>query len=617
MKNILMIIMSTVLVLGCTEKKEEKSQGRPSDLPPQQKAENLKKNKQPEKVVAPKKNKTKSKNENLMDLEEVKARISSFKPMKIDYPPKDLTSELKPVVTELIKAAMIMDEIFFKQVSMKNLEYKKEIEAAVAKNPEKQPYLELYQLMFGPWDRTDDNKPFWDVGPKPAGAGFYDQNLTKSAFNLKLKSLESALKSAKTTKIKNNIQKKIDDLKSLYTIVLRRNGKFKTIKYSQYFKTELSRAGEYLKKAASLTTDNTLKKYLVSRADAFITDDYLESDFAWLKLEGAIEFVIGPYEVYEDKLNGYKAAFESFVTIVDKEYTAKLQEFVKYSQELEKNLPYKKVFPGKGPKNLPIKVVNELFTAGDTKAGIQTLAFNLPNDPRVRQNKKKGGYKLVLLKNVAEAKYKAILVPIAKLIIDSSQQEYISFDAFFTHTLYHEAVHGIGPVYARKNGKKVEIRQELKEYGSANEEAKADMGGLLGLDFMVKQKKKYGEEALKKGYVTFVASIFRSIRFGVNEAHGKANLMALNYLLNEKAVVFDPTTTTFKINFEKISGATRNLVKEIIKVQTDADYEKAKAFEEKWGKVFSSLKKAIAKLKTIPIDIRPQYTVLKELGLKK
>jgi Peptidase family M49 len=555
-----------------------------------------------------------------ISLKKVIEGVKKFKIIELGYPENELKPEYKPIITKLIQAGFIMDSLFTKQVYGKNSLVKKAIEDAIKKDSSKKPYMDFYKIMYGPWDRTNHNKAFWGDIAKPLGAGYYGDGITKEMFNKEVESIKADIKKIGKTTDKVKIEKKktlkrdLELLTSYYTVIERKDGKLVGIPYHQYYKTELVAAAKLLNEAAALSKEATLKKYLTSRAKALLNDDYRESDFAWLKISGDIEVVIGPYEVYEDKMNGFKAAYESFITLVDQKYSKKLKEIAKYAGELDKNLPYGDKFREVAAKNLPIKVVNILYTAGDTKAGVQTLAFNLPNDPLVRNDKKKGGYKLVLLKNVAEAKFKAILTPIAKKLINPEQVKYVTFNAFFSHTLFHESAHGIGPSYAQLNGKKIKIREFMKELGSSNEEAKADIAGLLGMEYLGKKKKEV--DVIKAGYVTFVASIFRSVRFGASEAHGKANLMAFNWFIKDGAIVFDSKKGTFSIDFEKISKSSRSFVKEILKIQTSGSYKMAKEFDLKWGKISPLLKKALGGLSTIPVDIKSIFKVVKDLGLK-
>ncbi|MBU1241821.1 peptidase [Myxococcota bacterium] len=610
MRSFLPLFLMTAL-LSCSGKPpRNESSERPSDLPP------------PPMLVVPAdmtppvanpsagepvKPKPKS---DVLSLEEVQAAIGRFHPVKLTYPQEELTEDLLPVVAKLIEAARAMDEIFLLQVSPENPARLSELRAAVEKDATQKPLLDYFIMMYGPWDRLDHNKPFWGTARKPAGAGFYDAGITRQAFETHLSTLEAALAVEKDRIRKNTLRSELDGLKSLFTVVDRKDGAFVFTPYHEKYKEPLARAVAAMEEAAKLTQEPTLRRYLTLRAKALQDDRYQESDFAWLDLKGPIEFLIGPYEVYEDGLMGYRAAYEAFVNLIDRDYSARLAELKSYRKDLDEALPYDAKFRSSRGKDLPIVVVNQLFTAGDTRAGVQTMAFNLPNDEEVRRKK---GFKLVLFKNIAQAKFEAVLMPIAKTVINPAQIEHVTFDAFFTHTLYHEITHGLGPAFLKVDRKEVEVRTQLKEYYAANEEAKADVGGLVGLEAMANVKKKVSEAALKAGYVTFVASIFRSIRFGSGEAHGKANLMAFNYLVEQKAVVVDPATLTVTVAFDRMPQACRDFVAEILKIQIAGDPEAAAAFEKKYAELPQSVKKITAKLDSVPVDIATTYAVLERL----
>ncbi len=615
MKRMIPVLMGVLFMMACSGPKDSKQAAKPKDLPPKRPvaAAPVKKDApKPKKEV--KKVAKKDPNAPLTP-DEVRAQVSKFKPMEIGYPEKLITDDIKPVLRKLVEASKFMDEIFLLQVDPDNPATRREIAAAVQKDPAKAPVLQYFDIMFGPWDRLQHDRPFWGSRKKPLGAGFYDPSITKIQLLKHMEGLKQTIEKSKDAKARQEAQKELDAIRSLYTLVHRKDGKFSTVPYSQAYRAQLERAAKLLEEAAALTKDPYLKKYLLLRAKAFRTDDYRKSDFAWLDLKGPIEFLIGPYEVYEDKLMGYKAAFEATLNIVDPEYSKKLAVINKHAKELDRNLPYpesSRKLAQRG-KTRPIVVVYELFTAGDTKAGIQTLAFNLPNDEVVRKQK---GYKLVLYRNVSEAKFRVILSPIADKLLDPSQRKYVTFDAFFTNTLLHETTHGLGPAFVEvtegKNKVRREVREMLRDTYSALEEAKADIGGLVGLEYLVRQG-MYTQDMLKQGYVTYLAGFFRSVRFGISEAHGRANLMAFSYLMSKGAIVYDTKTERFHIDFARMPGACRDFVKELLDIQATGDYEKAKAFMAKWAHMPQSMRKALPKLADIPVDIKPEYKILKDM----
>ena len=359
-----------------------------------------------------------------------------------------------------------------------------------------------------------------------------------------------------------------------------------------------------LHEAALLTTNASLRTFLNTRADAFLSNDYYESDVAWMDLDSPIEPTIGPYEVYMDGLFNYKAAFEAYITLRNDEETAKLVRFSGLLQEIEDNLPINPAY--RNPKlgaAAPIRVVDEIAIGGESRAGVQTAAFNLPNDERVVAEK---GSKRVMLKNVQEAKFQAILTPIAERVIDPSQRSRIAFEPFFTHILAHELMHGLGPHSIRVNGTATTVRATMKELSSALEEAKADAAGLFALQYLIDHGKldKAMEEPM---YITFLAGVFRSIRFGINEAHGRGMALQFNYLFDKGAFTYDEPSATFLVKIDKIKDAVRSLTGEIMTIQAEGSYEKAKNLLDTYAVLRAPMQHALERLGDIPVDIAPHF----------
>jgi hypothetical protein len=375
------------------------------------------------------------------------------------------------------------------------------------------------------------------------------------------------------------------------------------VPYSVEYQGELAQAAALLQEAAQLTSQPTLKGYLTSRAAAFISNDYYASDVAWMELDASIDPTIGPYEVYEDEWFNFKAAFEAFITLRDDAETKKLQTFSGELQGLENALPIDPAL--RNPKLgalAPIRVVNVVFTAGDANRGVQTAAFNLPNDERVVKEK---GTKRVMLKNVQEAKFRLVLQPIAKVALQPAQQGNVSFDAFFTHILMHELMHGLGPHNISVGGRETTVRQELKETYSAIEEAKADVSGLWALKQLA-DAGKIDRSIATTMYTTFLASSFRSIRFGVNEAHGRGIAIQLNTFLDRGAFVVN-NDGTFSVDESKIGDAVTALTREIMTLQAEGSYQKAKDMITKLGVVRPEVQKVLDRLTSVPVDIEPKY----------
>jgi hypothetical protein len=397
-----------------------------------------------------------------------------------------------------------------------------------------------------------------------------------------------------------------------FTLVRRLGGAsdtFTLVPYNLEYQPELTRAAVLLREAAAITKEPTLKAFLTKRADAFLSNDYYESDVAWMELKGAIEPTIGPYEVYEDELFNYKAAFEAFITVQDEAESAKLQKFGGQLQDIEDHLPIDSKH--RNPKLgglAPIVVVNEIFSAGDANRGVQTAAFNLPNDERVVREK---GSKRVMLKNVQDAKFAKTLVPISRIVLSPADQKNVSFDAFFTHIVVHELMHGLGPHNITVGGRQTTVRQEMKEAYSFLEEAKADISGLFAIQYMI-DKGVLPTSLERTLYTTFLASTFRSIRFGVNEAHGRGIAVQLNYLLDQGGFLVRPDGT-FAVDMAKVKEGVRGLTHDIMTMQAEGDYAKAIALRDRLGIVRPPVKRALDKMSGVPVDIEPRFTTAAQL----
>jgi hypothetical protein len=384
------------------------------------------------------------------------------------------------------------------------------------------------------------------------------------------------------------------------------------VPYSEEYKDELTQVASLLREAAGLTDNVSLKKFLTTRADAFLSNDYYESDLAWMDLNSPIEPTIGPYEVYMDELFNYKAAFEAFITLRNDEETAKLAKYSAYLQEIEDHLPIASRYrnPKLGALS-PIRVVDEVALGGEARAGVQTAAFNLPNDERVVSEK---GSKRVMLRNVQEAKFRKILVPLASLAIDPFQQSLIKFEPFFTHILMHELMHGLGPHTIVLKGKTSTVRQELKDLYSGLEEAKADISGLFALQYLI--DKGVIEKSMEQPmYATYLAGVFRTLRFGVSDAHARGMALQYNYLADEGAFEYDEVRGTFKVNFAKIKDAVRKLTGEIMTVQAEGNYQKASDLLSRFSTLRPQILRTIEKLSTLPVDIAPQFPLAGDEGV--
>ncbi len=519
----------------------------------------------------------------------LKQKVAQFAKTELTYDSDLLDKRQTVVLHKLYEAAKIIDAIYLDQVYSKNKTIKTELEKNASE--EGRLTLQYFNMMFGPFDRLDHDKPFYGTHAKPAGANFYPENMTKEEFSAWIIAHPEDEKA----------------FTSEFTVIRRDGDKLLAIPYTEYYKEPLGRIVKLMREAAEFADNPSLKKYLLTRAAAFSTNDYFESDMAWMDLKDhTIEVIIGPYEVYEDELFNYKASFECFLTLKDPVESAKLKTIGSYLNEMEAHLPipdkYKNFNRG---SESPIMVVQEVFSAGDTKAGVQTLAFNLPNDERVREAK---GSKKVMLKNMHEAKFEKLLQPISKIVLQPEQQKYVTFDGFFNHTLMHEVSHGLGPGIITLKGRKTEVKRELKETYSKIEECKADVLGMYNNLFMI-GKGFYPESLKKETWATFLAGIFRSIRFGINEAHGAGNAIIFNFLLEKGAYLYDAKTHTVKVNFDKIEAAITELAHTLLTIQAQGNYEGAKSLID----IYAVESKPIADLRAcliaLPVDIYPDFQI--------
>ena len=528
---------------------------------------------------------------NKAPLKDVKKQLEALAPVTLTSNLTHLPVNEIKVIKLLVEASKIMDDIFLTQVYEYNPGIYKELKEST--DPDDKIYLTLFKSMFGPWNRLKANQPFINSALKPKGANYYPAGMTKTEFIEWLKAHPEDREA----------------FESNFTMIRRKGKKLVAIPYSKYFRESLVKASDLLNKAAAITSDPTLKTFLNSRASAFLSNDYYYSDMDWMDLDGDIEVVIGPYEVYEDALMGYKAAFESFVCVVDHEESKKLGRIGKYLYDMENNLPipdkYKNFERG---TSSPFKVVNEIFAGGDTKAGAQTLAFNLPNDERVREDK---GSKKVMLKNVMKAKYEKIYLPIVEKILASKDLKRVSFDGYFNHILMHEVSHGLGPGKITVNGRKSTVNKELKELYSTIEECKADLLGVYNAQFLIDEG-VLPKELENTLYASNFGGMFRSIRFGLGKAHGGGVAIQLNYYMDRGAITVDEDGN-FSVNDEKMKKACAELSGELLLIQAKGDYEGAKKLIKQYKVLRPEVKTALEKVKDVPVDIRPIYSIEEDI----
>ena len=551
-----------------------------------------------------------------MSPEELAARIEKYAQVDISYDESVLSDPEKEALAKLVQAGQIMDEIFYRQVWAGNVEMRRTLaalqETTHAEGGDRHQYAEnlahFFRINFGPWDRLEADEPFIGTDAKPLGAGYYPEDLTKEEFDAYIAANpdeEEALRGYFTT------VKRTDD------------GGLEAVPYNEEYKDYLQQAAALLHETADILTKSeneakfrsgidytTLAAYLRARADAFSSNDYRPSDMAWMDVkDNIIDVTIGPYEVYEDLMNGHKAAFEAYIAMRHPEDSAKLDGIKQYLQLLENKLPIPDEHknPNRGSES-PISVVDLVYSGGDTKAGVQTLAFNLPNDEYVRELK---GSKKVLLKNIQRAKYDEILMPIAETLLDKEQIKYVTFEAYFNNTLMHEMSHGIGPGTITVDGKETTVSLALAENYTAIEECKADISGLFCTKILVGEG-FFEPELEHNGYITFLPGFFRSIRFGATSAHGRANVIEFNWMREKGAIVFNEETQRFTVDVDKMPEAVESLTSALLMVQAEGSYDKAQEFLDKYANVTPDLEKMLAKLSDIPTDIEPIYRAEKK-----
>ena len=534
--------------------------------------------------------------------------------MSVRYAPVALTADVthlsagdRQAIAKLVEAAKLVDVLQLRQRWSGN----EALWAALKKDKSKlgQARLNYFWINKGPWSVLDAHASFMPASyagiaipaHKPEAGNFYPQGATKASLETWMNGLPA------------------DDKQQAQwfftTIRAGKDGKYQTVKYSDEYKVELKQLARLLDEAAAATDNASLKKFLTLRAKAFLDNDYLPSDFAWMDLDSPVDITIGPYETYNDELFGYKAAFEAYVNIRDQAETQKLNFFAKHMQELEDNLPLDARY--RNPKVgalAPMVVVNQVYGAGDGNMAVQTAAYNLPNDERIISAR---GSKRVMLKNVQEAKFKATLTPISTLVLTPDAQRDVDFNSFFTHILAHEIMHGLGPHATVVDGKPSTPRQDLKEAYSTIEEAKADITGLFALRYMMDKGQLndtlgQGEAAERKLYNTFLASGFRTLHFGLTDSHARGMAIQINYILDKGGFV-SLGDGKFGVDFGKIKQAVIDLDREFLTIEATGDYARAQAMMTKYVVIRPEVQVALDKMKAVPNDIRPEFVTARAL----
>ncbi len=502
-----------------------------------------------------------------------KERLNIYHPVTLEADLSELSDNQKKMVSLLIDASVIMDDLFWQQAFYQD---KNEFLSSI----KDEKVRHFASINYGPWDRLNGDTPFLSgYEEKPAGAEFYPHDMTKEEFR----------------------QASLENADGLYSIIQRdEQGNLTAVPYSQVYKAKLTKAADILKQAAQLADNKEFGNYLNMRAEALLTDDYQQSDMAWMDMKSnPVEVVIGPIETYEDQLFGYRAAFESYVLLKDMAWSDKLAKYAQFLPELQKGLPvaeeYKAEMPG---SDADLNAYDVIYYAGHSNAGSKTIAINLPNDEQVQLEK---GTRRLQLKNAMKAKFEHILQPIADELIAEEQRDHVTFDAFFANTMFHEVAHGLG-IKNTLSGEGT-VRAALKEHASALEEGKADILGLYMVQSLL-EKGEITEGTLEDYYVTFMAGIFRSVRFGASSAHGKANMIRFNFFA-EMGAFEKSENGMYSVNMEKMDAAVEALSETILTLQGDGDYDGVAKLVAEKGIIKPQLAKDLAKLEkaNIPVDI--------------
>jgi len=516
--------------------------------------------------------------------QEVRQRMKKYvlTPMPFDlsaYPARE-----KKLLKTLIEVGKLADEIFWRQTYPYNVELRKKIMEKYAADD---PVRKFFFMQAGPFDRLDNFALFMDAQPRPATGGFYPVDLTKQEFDDWISAHPGDKKA----------------FLSPYTVIKRENGGLKAVPYHIEYKEFVDPMAEKLRQAAALAENPGFKKYLLSKADALQTDQYFQTDVDWIDMKGSkFDMVLGPFEVYEDELNNIKASYEASVEIVDQGESAKLDAYTAHLNELEQFLPYADKYKVKGAGlTAAFAIVRDIYRGGDIRVGYQPVAANLPNDPEVHAKK---GSKKTFWKNILEARLNKIILPISQRLIRQDQLASMTGQGFFDFVLMHEIAHALGPRYVF--GTKTPVNVKLGDLYSWIEENKADLAGLHSLRYL-REHGIISPELRQQHLVSYLGSIFRTIRFGTGEAHGKAAIVSLNFLMEKGGITYDPATGRYAINFAKIDDGITALAKELLTIEADGDYQRARRLDEKYGGTPDFVQKSLDGLKDLPIDLVPVY----------
>ncbi len=527
--------------------------------------------------------------ERRMQEQSLDRKLAQYVRVEMNYDASGLTRSEKKTFKSLIEAAELIDLAFWRQAHLEGWQIRERLERS--RDPIHRKTLHLLVLNAGPFDRFNEFEPFYGKTPRPPGAGFYPADLTKEE-------LETYIEAHPDQR---------DALLDPFTVVRRDGARLVTVPYHEEYAEWIVPASKLLLKASGSAENPSLEKFLESRSEALLTDDYYQSDLDWIDLkDNRIELVFGPYEVYEDNLMGVKTAYEATIAVKDPEESRRLDIYVNNLETLEQNLPMKDRFKrSQVALDSPMVVVTDLYRGGDMTHGYQAVASNLPNDPRVHEAK---GTKKTFWKNVIKARLEEIIFPIARKIMAEDQLQYMTEQGFFNVLLMHEIAHALGPRWVGTGEDRVPVNERLHEEYSSIEEGKADVAGLHSLEWFMKEG-VIPASFERQHYVSYLGSLYRTIRFGTSEAHGKASLIAINWHTEKGGLAYDSGTGRWSVDFGRMPKSIRSLARELLEIEATGDYDRSVRLAEKYGKVSRDVRATLKRLEDLPIAIEPVYMV--------
>jgi hypothetical protein len=515
-------------------------------------------------------------------------RLAAWKRVEMPFHSEGQSKREIDLVSKLVEANHYIEDIFWRQNDPGGL--KLFLSLQNAKTPQDQMVRRYLMIMGGRYDLLDKNRPFVAADPMPPGRGFYPPDLTRQE-------VEAYVAAHPDKKA---------EIYSPYTVVHREGSNLKGVPYHLEWNGFLQRAAQALREASELSDDKQFAEFLKMRADALLSDDYLQSDLAWMDLKDPkFDIIFAPYETYEDGLLGVKASYGGAVMIRNESESATLKLFEKYVADIQEALPLAgEDLPSKRGLQTPMEVMDTPFRAGDLRHGYQAVADNLPNDPRIHEQK---GSKKIFFKNFMDARVQYVILPLSKRVMKPEQAAKASAQGYMASTILHEICHGLGPAFARVNDKKIDIREAIGPAYPGLEEAKADVVGMFGLKWLVDHG-ALPKENLEEYYASYVAGIFRTLRFGTAEAHGRAEMMEFNFLSEHKAITFDNNAKRYSVNFGRMPDALAVLAKELLEMEATGDRVRAENWFSKYNTMPRQLADILAKSTDVPVDIDPVFS---------